>query len=75
MEDRYHQPFMVVRYTMFGADTKPLSYRATPRLIEAGPTQAYESGGYWRCRDDKFDPPGTEYTRVVVVRNPEYQRF
>jgi hypothetical protein len=23
-------------------------------------------GGIWRMRDDSYDPPGTEYHRVVI---------
>ncbi len=51
---------------------------ATPRLISEGtrgPVEAYREseyrpevypGGVWRIRDDEYDPPATEYRRVVI---------
>lgn len=51
-----------------------LSTNATPRLISEGGGDAYcpEGSGFWRLRDDKYDPPGTTYTRVSIVRTEDY---
>lgn len=53
----------------------------TPMLISQGGGEAYFvpfegsviAEGQWRARDDKYDPPGTVYTRVRVIRNPQSQ--
>lgn len=72
----------VVEVRMFGGWMMPgervEGVLATPRLIDEGtrrPVDAYREseyrpdvypGGVWRMRDDSYDPPGTEYRRVVI---------
>ena len=49
----------------------------TPALIDAASDgrqhDAYQhpETGFWRLRDDKYDPPGTEYQQVYVAHVPE----
>jgi hypothetical protein len=78
MSHREWQPFIVVD-PRTRKPLPPVGALCTPRLIEAGPTEAYfvpfdddkYGPGVWRQRDDKYDPPGTTYTYVCVVENPE----
>lgn len=45
----------------------------TPRLIETGGGEAWmQHEGIWRAKEDT-DPEGTVYTRVRVIRNPNYR--
>ena len=60
----------------------------SPMLIQMGGGQAYRiapekapdprfpkrqsDDGFWRYRDDEYDPPGTEYTRVRIGHTEQY---
>jgi hypothetical protein len=46
----------------------------SPMLISAGGGEAYESmPGFWRLRDDKYDPEGTVYTRVSIEHTEDWR--
>jgi hypothetical protein len=68
-------PFVVLQGS--GFSYKVLGDTPTPALIDAcsdgRPHDAYQhpETGFWRLRDDKYDPPGTEYTQVYVSHRPE----
>ena len=68
-------PFVVLRSKGFVYEV--LGDTPTPALIDASndgrPHDAYQhpETGFWRLRDDKYDPPGTEYTQVYVSHLPE----
>lgn len=59
----------------------------SPLLIQQGGGQAWRvpyegtpdpyhprqvDHGFWRLRDDSYDPPGTEYQRVRIVHTEQY---
>lgn len=76
------QPFLIVRDHVFETRVEPQGI-PTPMLLSLGRGEAYFVAydepyhgvpGCWRARDDSYDPPGTVYTRVRVVRNPAYGR-
>ena len=46
----------------------------SPLLIVTGEGEAYEAmPGFWRLRDDKYDPEGTVYTRVRIEYAEDYR--
>lgn len=41
----------------------------SPLLVEQGGGEAYlEDGYFWRLRDDQYDPNGTIYRKVRIIR-------
>jgi hypothetical protein len=70
-----------IRYDLIGTDGRTVAtdILPTPRLLAEGGGEAYctdatldrNPGGLWRVRDDSYDPAGTTYTRVRVVRLEE----
>jgi hypothetical protein len=75
-----HEPYYIVVHP--GPFERPVEPQGlpTPRLISQGGGEAYfvpwdseTAEGQWRARDDSYDPPGTTYTRVRVIRNPKFQ--
>lgn len=68
-------PFVVVKSKGFVYEV--LGDTPTPALIDASndgrPHDAYQhpDTGFWRLRDDKYDPPGTTYASVYVAHVPE----
>lgn len=68
-----------IRYDLTSnGETVAVGILPTPMLLSegsVGTVDAYRTddvdgypGGLWRVRDDAYDPAGTEYTRVHVVR-------
>lgn len=46
----------------------------SPLLIQTGRGDAYRaSPGFWRLRDDSYDPKGTTYTRVQIEHTDDYR--
>lgn len=49
----------------------------SPLLIQTGRGDAYDAGspaqGFWRLRDDKYDPAGTVYTRVAIEHTDDWK--
>jgi hypothetical protein len=49
------------------------AYRVPPEKEWDGISPKRQSDdGFWRLRDDKYDPPGTEYTRVRIGQTERY---
>jgi len=46
-----------------------LIQQGSARVVEAYMQEIYKGREVWRMRDDKYDPPGTEYTRVTVEQS------
>lgn len=63
------QPFIVI-----DANGNELEGYPTPMLISEGGGEAYRhpETGFWRARDDSYDPPGTEYQRVRIKHVKEW---
>lgn len=68
-------PFYVVTIRGVVVDGLP-----TPRLISEGGGEAWckewvnadgSVSKQWRASDTSYDPPGTTYVQVRVIRNPE----
>lgn len=51
------------------------SRSAHPFLGSRGVEAWIEYEGIVRLRDDRHDPKGTVYTRVMVINNPEYKEY
>jgi hypothetical protein len=72
-------PFVVLTGSAFSY--KVVGDTPTPALIDASndgkPHEAYQHPvtGFWRLRDEKYDPPGTAYTSVYVAHLPECRGF
>lgn len=73
-----YEPFKVVEATT----RRPLAGMPTPMLISLGGGEAYaveypDAKGnpvtVWRARDDSYDPAGTEYRRVRVIRMHRFE--